>query len=232
MNIDRTVHIVDDDDIARKSLAFLLRFEGYRVQQWSSGTLFLKQLRPQSTGCVLLDIRMPGEDGLQVQASLRSRGIAMPVIVMTGHGNVAVAVQAMKAGAMDFLEKPFEREALLGLLDDAFHQIENADRESRNRESARQQLRVLTNREREVLTGLARGFPNKTIAYDLGISPRTVEVHRANLMTKLHVHTFPEALKIAFAAGVDSDDAPCAANMPVDAANNAAAATHSIAQTK
>jgi two-component system response regulator FixJ len=154
---------------------------------------------------VLLDIRMPGLDGLQVQAEMASQGFNQPVVVLTGHGDIGIAVRAMRAGAVDFLEKPFNRERLLQALEIGFMQM--ADREGRRQreEWARTQVAKLTEREQEVLEGLACGYPNKTIAYDLGISSRTVEVYRANVMEKLEVANFADALRVAFAAGMGSE---------------------------
>jgi two-component system response regulator FixJ len=139
-------------------------------------------------------------DGLEVQQALRDRGISLPVIIMTGHGDVTLAVQAMKAGAIDFIEKPFEKAELLAALDQAFERLARSKAAKERAKDASVRLQALTPREREVLDGLAEGLPNKTIAYDLGISPRTVEIHRANLMTKLEVRSLSEALRIAFAA--------------------------------
>ncbi|MGZ8287215.1 MAG: response regulator transcription factor, partial [Allosphingosinicella sp.] len=155
--------------------------------------------------CVLLDVRMPDMDGLEVQQALRERGVPMPVIVMTGHGDINLAVQAMKAGAVDFIEKPFEKSVLTGAIEQGFARIDQAGRRHARADEARVRLEALTPREQDVLQGLVRGHPNKTIAYDLGISPRTVEIHRANLMGKLGVPSLSEALRIAFAAGLGED---------------------------
>lgn len=196
------VHIVDDEEAIRKSAGFMLRTAGYAVHVWPSGVAFLKQARQAPMGCILLDVRMPEMDGLEVQATLTERGIAMPVIILTGHGDVGTAVRAMKGGAVDFLEKPFERAVLLAMVEAAIARIEDADRHAAETEAAKLRIAALTPRERDVLQQLAHGLPNKTIAFDFGISPRTVEVHRANLMAKLDVASFPEALRIAFAAGL------------------------------
>lgn len=198
------VHIVDDEAAIRKSLSFLLKSSRYRVQCWQSGTAFLKEVSRAESACVLLDMRMPEIDGLEVQAQMATRGIGLPVIVLTGHGDVSLAVRAMKAGAIDFLEKPFDRQKLLDAIGRAFARL--ADTEVRRDQMAAAQIQIaaLTSRERDVLEGLAYGYPNKTIAFDLGISPRTVEVHRANLMAKLEVTNFADALRIAFAAGLGS----------------------------
>jgi two-component system response regulator FixJ len=196
----RLIHLVDDDEAIRRSVGFMLKTSGHHVRTYESGLELLKSVPNLEPGCILLDIRMPGMDGLEVQSALRDKGVTLPVIIMTGHGDVTLAVQAMKAGAVDFIEKPFEKAVLLSAIE---HGIERLRQSAANRERADDaavRLGVLTPREREVLDGLAKGLPNKTIAYDLGISPRTVEIHRANLMTKLGVRSLSEALRIAFAA--------------------------------
>jgi len=198
----RLVHIVDDEEAIRRSARFMLTTSGFAVQAWESGAAFLKEAKQAEMGCVLLDVRMPDMDGLQVQEEMHRRGLTMPVIILTGHGDVTTAVRAMKGGAVDFIEKPFEKAVLIAAIDAAYERIEkSADVEARSAE-AEIRLAKLTSREREVLEGLARGLPNKTIAYDLNISSRTVEVHRANLMSKLEVRSLSDALRIAFAAGM------------------------------
>lgn len=199
---DKIVHLVDDDDAIRRSAGFMLKTSGYQVKAYASGVELLKE-REIDPGCILLDVRMPEMDGLAVQKALQDRGLTHPVIVMTGHGDVTVAVQAMKAGAVDFIEKPFEKAQLLSAIEEGFSRIAQAGRSTKRAEEARVRLQSLTPRERDVLEGLVRGHPNKTIAYDLDISPRTVEIHRANLMSKLGVASLSEALRIAFAAGLD-----------------------------
>jgi len=200
MSDERLVHLVDDDDAIRRSAGFMLKTSGFRVQTYESGDQLLKSAASLDLGCILLDIRMPGIDGLEVQQALKERGVGLPVVIMTGHGDVTLAVQAMKAGAIDFIEKPFEKAVLLEAIDQAFHRLERSTEVRERAKEAEVRLNGLTPREREVLEGLAQGLPNKTIAYDLGISPRTVEIHRANLMTKLGVKSLSEALRIAFAA--------------------------------
>jgi two-component system response regulator FixJ len=200
---DRIVHLVDDDEAIRRSAGFMLKTSGFQVRTYASGVELLKDARELAPGCILLDVRMPEMDGLQVQTALKERGIGFPVIVMTGHGDVGVAVQAMKAGAVDFIEKPFEKAVMLSAIEEGFARIEQAGRGRARAEEALTRLQALTPRERDVLEGLVRGHPNKTIAYDLDISPRTVEIHRANLMSKLGVASLSEALRIAFAAGLD-----------------------------
>jgi two-component system response regulator FixJ len=208
---NRIVHLVDDDEAIRRSASFMLRTSGYLVKTYASGVELLALGKAVPVGCILLDVRMPVMDGLEVQAALKAQGVLLPVIVMTGHGDVNVAVQAMKAGAVDFIEKPFEKAVLLSAIDEGFARIEQAGRGRAREDEAKVRLEALTPRESDVLQGLARGHPNKTIAYDLGISPRTVEIHRANLMTKLGVASLSEALRIAFAAGmgdeVEADEA-------------------------
>jgi two-component system, LuxR family, response regulator FixJ len=199
---DKQVYIVDDDEAIRRSLTFMLRTSGHRVEQFTCGEAFLKAAAKLAPGCVLLDIRMPGLDGLEVQQAMAQAGVTLPVVIMTGHGDVNLAVRAMKAGAIDFIEKPFEKATLMSALAQGFAKLGEEDVRKLRAQEAATRLEVLTPRERDVLQGLVQGSPNKTIAYDLGISPRTVEIHRANLMTKLHVKSLSEALRIAFAAGL------------------------------
>jgi two-component system response regulator FixJ len=196
-----TVHVVDDDEAVRRSLAYTLRTAGHVVHTWPSGEAFLDGVEAEPA-CVLLDVRMPGIDGLAVQRELAARGLAFPVIVMTGHGDIATAVQAMKGGAIDFLEKPFESINLRRALTTAAERLAAAEGHQHRLAEAEARLRILTPREREVLDALARGLPNKTIAWELGISARTVEVHRANVMSKLELSTLSDVLRIAFAAGM------------------------------
>lgn len=205
MTDSKLVHIVDDEEPVRRSLDFLLRTAGYRVEKWSDGESFLKGAEPSEHACVLLDVRMPGMDGLQVQAEMRTRGFNLPVVVLTGHGDIGTAVQAMQGGAIDFLEKPFERDSLLEAIETGFAQLSDQAAQREREQWARTRIALLTQREEEVLEGLACGYPNKTIAYDLGISSRTVEVYRANAMSKLQVSNFADALRIAFAAGMGSE---------------------------
>ncbi|QXQ05977.1 response regulator [Sphingosinicellaceae bacterium] len=198
----RTVHIVDDEETVRRSTAFLLKTSGYTVATYASGAAFLKDAGTASLGCVLLDVRMPDMDGCEVQQIMIKRGITMPVVVLTGHGDVSIAIKTMKAGAVDFIEKPFEKEILLTAIETAFARLDNGAGRARDTASARIAIAGLTDREQDVLKGMAEGLPNKSIAHNLDISPRTVEVHRANLMTKLSVNSLSAALRIAFAAGL------------------------------
>ena len=207
---EKQVYVVDDDEAIRRSLNFMLRTSGHTVELFTHGEEFLKIAAKLEPGCVLLDIRMPGMDGLEVQRAMADQGVSLPVIIMTGHGDVGLAVRAMKAGAIDFIEKPFEKATLMSALEQGFSRIGETDLRKLRAQEAATRLEALTPRERDVLKGLVAGLPNKSIAYDLGISPRTVEIHRANLMTKLDVKSLSEALRIAFAAGLDTDASPVA----------------------
>ncbi len=199
----RLVHVVDDDEAVRQSVGFMLRKAGYTVDTHAAGTSFLQAVSRETRGCVLLDIRMPDVDGLEVQARLAGRGIGMPVIMLTGHGDVTIAVRAIKAGAVEFLEKPFERAALIAAIEAALDQAARIDRGDLVAADAVIRLAALTARERDVLDGLVLGRPNKLIAFELGIATRTVEVHRANLMEKLSAHSLSDVLRVAFAAGLN-----------------------------
>ncbi len=201
----RHVHLVDDDEAIRRSASFMLRTSGYLVKTYASGVEFLEGARDAVPGCILLDVRMPGMDGLVVQATLKERGVLLPVVVMTGHGDINTAVEAMKLGAVDFIEKPFEKAVLLSAIEAGLERLDKSAKRHARADEAQAKLAVLTPRELDVMTGLVRGHPNKTIAYDLDISPRTVEIHRANLMTKLEVHSLSDALRIAFAAGLGDE---------------------------
>ncbi|NIJ09385.1 two-component system response regulator FixJ [Sphingomonas vulcanisoli] len=198
----RLIHVIDDEEAVRRSASFMLKTSGFDVETWPSGVAFLKEARHAKPGCILLDVRMPEMDGLEVQQALSEDGIEMPVVVLTGHGDVQVAVRAMKAGAIDFIEKPFEKTTLLTAIAAAFDRLDDREGRAERAIEAQTAIAALTPREREVLDGLAAGLPNKTIAYDLDISARTVEVHRANVMTKLNVRSLSEALRLAFAAGL------------------------------
>jgi two-component system response regulator FixJ len=198
----RIVHVVDDDEAIRQSVGFMLKKVGYAVVTYASGTEFLNKTTRATQGCVLLDVRMPKIDGLEVQARLAKQGIMLPVIMLTGHGDVTLAVRAVKAGAIEFLEKPFERAALLTAIEEALSQAGRNDRAQLAASEAMVRLAALTERERDVLEGMVLGRPNKLTAFDLGIATRTVEVHRSNLMEKLGARSLSDVLRIAFAAGL------------------------------
>ena len=202
MTENRLIHLVDDDEAIRHSASFMLRHSGFRVKTYVDGVAFLEQVEDAEKGCILLDVQMPRMDGLQVQEALNERGVAMPVIVLTGHGDVAVAVRAMKAGAVDFVEKPYAKQTLVDALTRAFERLEARRKEEVLADEARGLIEHLTAREREVLNGLVSGQTNKEIAISLDISPRTVEIHRANVMEKMGASNLSTVLRIAFAAGI------------------------------
>ena len=195
------VHVIDDDPAVRDSVQFLLESAGVGARTYASATEFLAEAPELRSGCVLTDVRMPDIDGLTLQRRLSELGLRLPVIVMTGHGDVPIAVQALKTGAADFLEKPFEADRLLRVVRDAL--VASAAERTRalNQDAIRQRLESLTPREREVLDKLVEGLLNKTIAYDLGTSPRTVEVQRARVMDKMAARSLPDLVRMVLAAG-------------------------------
>jgi len=199
----RTVHIVDDDDDVRESASLLLESAGYTVFAHASGVEFLETLDAAVPACILLDIHMPQMDGIEVQQQLVARGVAFPVIVLTGRGDVSTAVQAMKNGAFEFLEKPYLNDALMQAVGDAFTKLEATAEDRVMTARARDLVAKLTNREMQVMQGLLAGLPNKLIAYELDISGRTVEIYRANVMDKLDARSLSTAVRIALAAGVE-----------------------------
>ena len=202
----RVVHVVDDDAAVRRSLALLLRSAGFAVEVHESGDMFLRAAAAPGGlrfGCVLLDLRMPGTDGLAVQREMAARGLGLPVVVVTAHGDVPLAVQAMRAGASDFIEKPYGGEAIIRAADAALARGEEERARAREAAEAAARVSALSPREADVLRGLVAGRQNKVIARDLGISPRTVEIHRANLMEKLAAGSLSEAVRTALAAGFD-----------------------------
>ena len=201
MSEQKLIHLVDDDDAVRHSASFMLRHAGFAVKTYTDGVAFLETVDDAAPGCILLDVQMPRMDGLEVQEQLNTRGVAMPVIVLTGHGDVGVAVKAMKAGAVDFVEKPYEKQTLVSALNRAFQRLDERSQRDMLIDEARGKIEHLTPREREVLEGLT----NKSIADALDISPRTVEIHRANLMEKLGATSLSGVLRIAFAAGIGFD---------------------------
>lgn len=196
MPSNQVVHVIDDDAAVRQSLAFLLSTAGFAVRVHDSASGFLEALPAAKAGCIVTDIRMPEMDGLELQRRLRASKVAVPVIVITGHGDVALAVEAMKAGAHDFIEKPFDDEVLLGAIRSALaRRAQDVKGEARVAE-VRSRLELLSSREREVLDGLVAGKANKVIAHDLGISPRTVEVYRANVMTKMRADSLSDLVRM------------------------------------
>jgi two-component system response regulator FixJ len=194
------VHLVDDDEDVRRALAFLLGTAGLAVKVYESASAFLEKCEDLQSGCVVSDVRMPGIDGVELLRHLRQRRARMPVVIMTGHADVSLAVAAMKEGAVDFIEKPFADDVLLAAIQMAFDQDRNTGHPAAEVAQIQARLASLTAREKEVLDGLLAGHPNKTIAYDLGISPRTVEVHRANVMTKMVASSLSELVRMTLAA--------------------------------
>lgn len=198
-----TIYIVDDDEAIRDSLRLLLESAGFtNVVAYQSGRRFLAEAKPGPDACLLLDVRMPEMDGLELQTALNQRGSRLPVIIMTGHGDVPIAVRAMKAGAADFIEKPFSDDELLAALRRAVARGAEVNRELEQASETLRCLETLTAREREVFDGIVSGQPNKVIAHDLGISPRTVEIHRAHVMDKMKAHNASALVRMAMAANV------------------------------
>jgi two-component system response regulator FixJ len=196
------VYIVDDDVAVRESLAALLSSYGFETVEFDSAIDFLDRADRDAAGCLIADIRMPEMDGLTLQERVTSAFQGLAVVIITGHGDVPLAVRAMKAGAVDFVEKPFVEDVIVGAVRRALAKAGGTQRQAAEQAELQALLGQLTPREREVLEGLVAGLPNKTIGYDLGISPRTVEVHRARVMEKLHVKSLSELVRLALAAGV------------------------------
>jgi two-component system response regulator FixJ len=199
----RIVYVVDDDRNVRLMTSYMLSGAELNSHPFASGTDFLSALPDLKPGCVLLDVRMPEMDGLAVISELARRGVEWPVIFMTGHGDVPIAVEAMKLGAIDFLQKPFKEEALLACFERGFTLLEERSEAAARRAGAVARIEQLTSREREVLQGLLAGLANKLIADQLGISLRTVEMHRGNMMDRLGVDNLAEALTLAMEAGLE-----------------------------
>lgn len=200
MTTDAMVHVVDDEDAMRGSLAFLLESAGFQVRTFASGQALLDAGLASGAGCVVTDIRMPGMSGLDLVRRLKTEGCMHPVIVITGHGDVPLAVEAMKAGVVDFLEKPFDDEILLTAVRGALARQGEDDAKHAEADGFRATLQKLSARERDVLAGLICGKANKVIAYDLAISPRTVEIYRANVMTKTGAASLSELVRMALLA--------------------------------
>jgi two-component system, LuxR family, response regulator FixJ len=200
MTDSTVVHVIDDDEALRDSLVFLLAAVSLEARGYDCAASFLEALPQISGGCIVSDVRMPGMSGIELLRHLRQTGSELPVIVITGHGDVPLAVEAMKAGAFDFIEKPFDDEALVNAVRAALSHRSRASERDGERDQVKERISILTAREREVFDGLVAGHPNKTIAYDLGISPRTVEIYRANVMTKMQAGSLSELVRMAFVA--------------------------------
>ena len=202
MPFDNTVHVIDDDEALRDSLAFLLRTARLDVLSYPSAAAFLEALPDANLSCVITDVRMPGMSGIDLLRHLRERKISVPVIVITGHGDIPLAVEAMKMGEVDFLEKPFDDEVLIASVKAALRQKEGEVKRHGERAEIESRLAALSNREHDVLRGLVAGRANKQIAFDLGISPRTVEIYRANLMSKMQAGSLSDLVRMAIVAEI------------------------------
>jgi len=202
MQPEPVVYVIDDDDAVRQSLEFLLRTAEFTVRSFESAKAFLEIMPELRSGCIITDVRMPGISGIDLLRRVKELGVDIPVIMITGHGDISLAVEAMKIGAADFLEKPFDDDQLLAALRATLSR--DAGMAERNAELAKihEKLATLSNRERQVLEGLVAGSANKTIAFDLGISPRTVEIYRANLMTKMTANSLSDLVRMAMMAGI------------------------------
>ena len=197
--MEQTIFVIDDDAAIRDSLRMMLEAAGYTVRDFASAQLFLSDT-DLTGGCLIVDIRMPGMGGLELQEELARRKVTIPVIVITGHGDVPLAVRAMRAGAMDFVEKPFDSERMLQSVADALEAGRRAQSRAAEAKAARDLLSLLTPREHEILDQLVKGHANKVVAHQLGISPRTVEIHRASIMEKLHARNLSNVVRTALAA--------------------------------
>jgi two-component system, LuxR family, response regulator FixJ len=202
MTAEIDAHVIDDDEAVRESLDFLLRSAKLTVKTYDSAAAFLEVAPTIGSGCIVTDVRMPGLSGIDLLRRLKEMQIGLPVIVITGHGDVPLAVEAMKFGAVDFLEKPFDDDVLLASVRSALNRSEASAALDAERADLRARIAALTHRERDVLDGLIAGHPNKIIAFDLKISPRTVEIYRANVMTKMKAGSLSELVRMALVAGV------------------------------
>lgn len=191
------VYVIDDDPAVRQSVRWLMESVGRQVEDFASADTFLEHYAPERAGCLLTDVRMPGIGGVQLQELLGERGITIPVIVMTAYGDVSTAVRAMKAGALDFIEKPYNEQQLLDLVDRAITQALAAQALESEQEAVRAKYRNLTRREAQVMALVVKGNTNKQIAFDLGISEKTVEAHRSRVMEKMGVNSIAELVTIA-----------------------------------
>jgi len=205
MSQDKNVYVIDDDPAMRDSLDFLLGSAGFRVRVFDSAQVFLDELAALEPGRVVTDVRMPGIDGMEILRRVNAGARKLPVVVMTGHGDVPLAVEAMKLGALDFLEKPFEDERLIGMIETALSEQQNGSKGDAASADMAARVASLTQRERQVMQGLVTGQSNKTIAREYDISPRTVEVYRANVMTKMQAGNLSELVRFAIRAGFVED---------------------------
>jgi len=199
------VYVIDDDEAMRDSLEFLLSSADFSVRLFESGHHFLDALSGIDFGCIVCDVRMPGIDGIELLKRLKAGRGTLPVVIMTGHGDVPLAVEAMKLGAVDFLEKPFEDDRLIGMIEMALKRAELGARDEAMTQDIAARLASLSPRERQVMDGLTAGLSNKLIARDYNISPRTIEVYRANVMTKMQAGSLSELVRLAMRAGALKD---------------------------
>lgn len=206
MQPESFVYVIDDDDAVRQSLEFLLKTADIKVRSFESAKEFLGTLPKIKSGCIVTDVRMPEITGIDLLRRVKELNLDIPVIVITGHGDIALAVEAMKFGAVDFLEKPFDDEMILGSVRSALSKDADSTRQKVQYAEINEKLAALSNRERQVLEGLVSGKANKVIAYDLGISPRTVEIYRANLMTKMGAGSLSELVRMAMTVGILKTD--------------------------
>ncbi len=202
MSSETIVHVVDDEEQVRKSLAFLLSISGHATRVHASATDFLELAPGLSNAVLITDLRMPDMSGVELIRRLGEVKAMLPTIVITGHADVPMAVEAMKAGAVDFIEKPFADTVLLEAVDRAISELDRRGRNQADAAGIRECVESLTERERQVMHAIVAGLPNKTIAYDLDISPRTVEVHRANVMSKMGAKSLPELVRMVLSAGI------------------------------
>src|SRR5512143_1704052 len=202
MQPESIVYVIDDDDAVRHSLEFLLKTAGIEVRGFESAKTFLEMLPRIKTGCIITDVRMPEITGIDLLRRVKESGLDIPVIVITGHGEISLAVEAMKIGAVDFLEKPFDDDLLLASVRAALNKEADTAKHKAEVADIHDKLAALSNRERQVLEGLVAGKANKVIAFDLGISPRTVEIYRANLMTKMAANSLSDLVRMAITAGI------------------------------
>jgi two-component system, LuxR family, response regulator FixJ len=200
MSDEALIHVVDDDEASRDSLAFLFGAHAHKVKVYASAAEFLAAIAVPLTGIIVTDVRMPEMNGIELLRRLREKGIANSVIVITGHGDVPLAVEAMKAGASDFIEKPFDEDLILRAARYALRSSAAEGEQNAERAASQRKLATLSARERQVLDGLVAGHANKVIAFDLGISPRTVEVYRAKVMTKMEAESFSELVRMSLLA--------------------------------
>lgn len=200
MAAEPVVHVIDDDDSAREALAFLIDCAGMQVRTYNNALQFLDALPELEHGCIVTDVRMPEMSGVELIDRLKALQVPDPVIVITGHADVPMAIQAMKAGVSDFLEKPFSDDSILGAIRSALARHSGREEADAEREAIKARMATLSQREREVLDGLVEGHANKVIAYDLNISARTVEVYRANVMTKMNAGSLSELVRMVTTA--------------------------------